>query len=1674
MSSASLHIPKGSKRSNKVTVTAVDNDVWTDGHKQMSVQARVHSTLPMGAGTVTGIGFNIVEDDTKVLLISPDTLPKTPGNPKATGPVVLSEGGEGFWSEIRLSSRPSDTLRLTPAALPAGNGFSDKFTVRNAAGQTGSDATLTWTKPNDENDDPDWWRTVRRLEVIPPTDADDTDAYDSQARVHLTARIRARLTVGSVTHNAATLTLTGRTGSWWLKRTAPTTGTCTAMASGVYTHNLTGLGDERVYAYTAYTDSACTTAVDTAAFTTLGNDHLTASSVTHDTATLTLTNGRGVWGLKRTAPSPAGACTAKASGVYTHNLTGLDASTAYTYTAYTDSACTTAIGTADFTTPAGTLTVGSVTHNAATLTLTGRTGAWGLRRTAPTTGACTAMASGVYTHNLTGLDASTAYTYTFYTDSACTTAIGSHAATFATTTTAGAQYDDMWQTAVISAVERDNDARLVVGGPDGWGNSLTVTEGAVDAEDNPEPVSYTLKLSGRPSAAANDNEQVPILVSLDTASAGSSDASLTLESGKCDDSGADARVTSKEVYFTQANWNTAQTVNVYACEDDDIRSAQVSVTHTVLEKQRSGGRVTILDTNAAWTRLNGLTGSWAEQALPGVDISVIDNDGTLITLELQDANGNKINAIPENGGVATVVAKLAAAVDDDVTVRVRTRAQVNTTSSDYTVKGSTLTIPAGATDSTTGTATVTITGRDDDTDDPPKAVLVTATASSSSAVTGPAAVPLTLTDDDIAGLTVTPATLTVDEGGTKTYTVQLASRPGGAVTVAPVVPTDHTSDIAVSPQLLTFTRADWDTPQTVTVAAAVDDEAADITGIELSHVVQPSEQASYYGYAELVQDLPADLDSVEPEELKNFLKDIASRRGPVTVTVADTSAAVSVSTSALRVAEGSTVGAVYSVVLGAKPDDGVTVTVTAQMPSTRDTDLRFADSNGDCPSAASANSVTRNFTASDWYQAQDIKVCAAEDTDTAAGTVTISHTAAGTGFENLTIPTVTLTESDNDAAGMRFASTGQDTLAAYGEAFVPEGVAPALGARQITVTPTRAPTAAVTATVQVAGDGFTVGVASSSASAVILTFPADSTAAQSFWVHSAADDDAAVNTGTVTLTLASDDTGYAPTDPEDALDPSFRVIQIDDDTAGIEVDTRSLGVREGGSASLRMRLTAEPSAEVRVYPTPSGDSDLRVSPARVTFTPTDWNSWHTVTVYAAQDSDTADGTAVVDYVVVSDDDHYHGLTAPDATVTLIEGDNETASTMFSALGVDVPEGDSASYGVSLTQAPNAEVTVRLHPQSTTSGGDADLTADTDTNTTGNQHLLRFNRGNWTKPQYVTISNANPGTGDDDVGKRLFVHTSSSRDRRYDAADHHPLTATELKPATPKNRVLISPSSLRLTTDTGQYISVRLALDPGAGKTVTLYLAPLGDASVIVQPPRLTFTGGTSGNWNIPKVVTLRLNSSSGSGGGGAGAQQQAQARTGSPGGAASAQAATAGVASAAAHAVPQASATAQAATTGASPVVRLQVTSSEATIDSEQVPVTEAAQTVVEPSYTPPPAVLPPSSGSLPPPPPTASTGPSFADIADSTHASAIRKIAAAGITRGVHAHRLLPQPTPDQRPNGNPARPSAKTPNPHHRAHDLRRCGRHQRPCLGHTQNRRGGHHPRVHAPPPTAPTNS
>ncbi len=65
-----------------------------------------------------------------------------------------------------------------------------------------------------------------------------------------------------------------------------------------------------------------------------------------------------------------------------------------------------------------------------------------------------------------------------------------------------------------------------------------------------------------------------------------------------------------------------------------------------------------------------------------------------------------------------------------------------------------------------------------------------------------------------------PASVTVAEGGTATYTVRLATQPSGAVGVA--IGSSDAMAATVSPTNLSFTTANWDTTQTVTVTG-IDD-----------------------------------------------------------------------------------------------------------------------------------------------------------------------------------------------------------------------------------------------------------------------------------------------------------------------------------------------------------------------------------------------------------------------------------------------------------------------------------------------------------------------------------------------------------------------------------------------------------------------------------------------------------------------------------------------------------------------------------------------------------------------------------------------------------------------------------------------------------------------------------
>lgn len=989
------------------------------------------------------------------------------------------------------------------------------------------------------------------------------------------------------------------------------------------------------------------------------------------------------------------------------------------------------------------------------------------------------------------------------------------------------------------AIEIDDDAGVTMTGPaSNWANSLALTEDTAS--------SYTLVLAADPG-----DVPVTIRVALDPDDS-NDDVSLTLDAAKCDASGDDAKVTSKDFSFTggnSGNWDTAQTVNVHACADSGIGSGNVTLTHTVVEADGDGNG--IVDRNQTYL---ALTPEGGPSQIPDVAVSVLDDDATVVSLVLRDgpaATDSKVTSVTEGDDVAHVSATLAAAVSSAVTVRVSVSPAPDTLASRYSVSGSTLTIPAGQ---TTSTNTVRITPRDDEMDRRDGAVVVSATSTSSAAVTGPLSAVLTLAEDDEAAVVSAGSGLDpVAEGASGTYTVKLATEPADEVIVTPVVPEANASDVVVSPESITFTASDYETAQTFTVRSLMDDDIADVDEFEISHDVETTSEDTDDGYGSLSGD---DL-------------------GPVEVSVTDVSAAVAISAQSLSVDEAATGSfPAYSVVLAAAPASGETVTVTASWATTptRDTDLRFVAS-GACPADSGAATKTLTFTSSNWYQAQDVAVCAADDADTAAGTAKIAHAVSSSvdnaKYDDVTAEAVTLTEAENDVAAIRLASASQQqTLSGFGEIHVVESTASTTGYQTVSAALAKAPTADVTVKVALAGDGFSLADSSGNAPSnddpddhtLSLTFTSDNySTAQSFRVVSAADDDAAVNTATVTLAASSDDDDY------EGVSTTFAAVQVDDDSAGLEVSARSLGVREGSYGHYSLRLRSKPFADVRVYiQRLEGDTSLYSSTGVATFTPADWDQWRKIYVRASGDSDRDNGTATLGHLVTSSDDHYHGIPTGYADISVTEGDSGLAQILLSKETLSVPEGGSAVYSASLTRAPSSSVTVLVHSQTT---GDTDLTADTDPDVAGDQVSLTFGPSTWSAPQDIAISAA--ADNDSTAGARLFAHTASSTDQNYATAGHTLITATEAEPVTPRN-VLISPSSLRLSDTRSNYLTVWLASAPAANKPVTVYLAPLGNATVSVHPQRLTFT---SDNWSQPQVVSLRLASDNGGGGaGGASAQ----------------------------------------------------------------------------------------------------------------------------------------------------------------------------------------------------------
>jgi uncharacterized repeat protein (TIGR01451 family) len=242
---------------------------------------------------------------------------------------------------------------------------------------------------------------------------------------------------------------------------------------------------------------------------------------------------------------------------------------------------------------------------------------------------------------------------------------------------------------------------------------------------------------------------------------------------------------------------------------------------------------------------------------------------------------------------------------------------------------------------------------------------------------GRAATTVSITDNDAPGVTVTQSggTTTVTEGGvTDSYTMVLTSQPTANVSIT----LNPGTQLSAAPTTLTFTSANWNQAQTVTVTAVDDAVVEGSHSGSISHAATSSD-AVYNGISV----------------------------GSVIATITDNDTAgvtVVESGGSTAVTEGGATDT-YTVVLTSQPTGNVAI---ALAPSPQ---LSTTPSN-------------LTFTAANWNQAQTVTVAAVDDAlveGAQSGAISQSASSSDPNYSSIAVASVNASISDNDSAVVNFA-----------------------------------------------------------------------------------------------------------------------------------------------------------------------------------------------------------------------------------------------------------------------------------------------------------------------------------------------------------------------------------------------------------------------------------------------------------------------------------------------------------------------------------------------------------------------------------------------------------------------------------------------------------------------------
>ena len=301
--------------------------------------------------------------------------------------------------------------------------------------------------------------------------------------------------------------------------------------------------------------------------------------------------------------------------------------------------------------------------------------------------------------------------------------------------------------------------------------------------------------------------------------------------------------------------------------------------------------------------------------------------------------------------------------------------------------------------------------------------------------------------------------------------------------------------------------------------------------------------------------------------------------------------------------------------------------------------------------------------------------------------------------------------------------------------------------------------------------------------------------------------------------------------------PDMPVMVEDDDTAGVVVAPGQVTVQEpDGAAAFTITLTSEPTATVTVALAAS-DAGECTMPAQVTLDANNWEGGVAVPVSAVDDRiDDSAQSCVVQTAVSSTDAHYAGIAAADVT-TIVEDDGDTAGVIVGATTLTVTEpASSQTFTVVLNSEPTTPVTITLTP------------ANSQCSAT---KALVFTAANWQTAQLATVAALDDRIVDG--ARRCLVNGAAvSGDSTYQGIAVAPVAVTVQDDGDTAG-ILVTPTTLNLSEPNGQTtLTFALTSEPTATVQIALTSA---------DPSECKPTGNVALdalNWQTGVTVTVAV------------------------------------------------------------------------------------------------------------------------------------------------------------------------------------------------------------------------